>query len=209
MTREAEVLAKVRRSDLIWGGLNAHTADPADYLKDSVPSAGRREGAPPDPDALLAGARARSARTRPKDRARVALRRLSDWTRCPELVSRRLGLHRPPARVRGRRPRRALPEGLRRLTTCGARESRRARGGKRRARRGRNTSRRARPSRSGRSARSVRGRPRCRRRRRRDQSHTRARRDGSRSAARTASAPRLATPAVACPLGNDADAGSD
>jgi DNA-binding SARP family transcriptional activator/streptogramin lyase len=31
---DSEVLAKVLRSDLIWGGLNSHTADPAGYLKD-------------------------------------------------------------------------------------------------------------------------------------------------------------------------------
>ena len=70
----SEALAKILRSDLIWGSLNEHTADPADYLK-GLPPAGRREGRR---DRTSHRAGTRGSHTRRKDRAGFAVRRLSD-----------------------------------------------------------------------------------------------------------------------------------
>jgi ABC-type oligopeptide transport system substrate-binding subunit len=93
---EAEALAKVRRSDLIWGGLNENTADPADYLKDLF--------LPPDDAKELR--RVQTLFSPDRERAAVALaRRLERESlfavfasdAIPELMSKRLGcvVHQP------------------------------------------------------------------------------------------------------------------
>lgn len=93
---QAEVLAKIRRSDLIWGGLNRHTADPAEYLKDLVlPPAEAKElrrvqtlSSPERERATLALAR------KIEQASLYAVFQMDAW---PELVSRRLGciVHQP------------------------------------------------------------------------------------------------------------------
>jgi ABC-type transport system substrate-binding protein len=93
---EAEALAKIRRSDLIWGGLNEHGADPADYLMNLfLPPAEAKELR-----------RIQTLFSPERERAAVALARRLDreslfavYVRdaVPELVSRRLGciVHQP------------------------------------------------------------------------------------------------------------------
>jgi hypothetical protein len=92
----AQALAKIRRSDLIWGGLGADTADPADYLKDLF--------LPPDDARELR--RVQTLFSPERERAAIALARKLDRESLfavfqadaiPELRSRRLGciVHQP------------------------------------------------------------------------------------------------------------------
>ena len=93
---EAEFLAKVRRSDLIWGGLNTHTADPASYLKDLfLPPGDAKELR--RIQTLFAPARERAALALAKKIERDSLYAVFQMDALPELVSRRLGcvVHQP------------------------------------------------------------------------------------------------------------------
>jgi hypothetical protein len=88
--------AKAARSDLVWGGLNANTADPAAYLRDLIlpPSAAtqlRRVQALFSPERE----RAAVALARKLDRASLFAVYMRDAI--PELRSKRLGcvIHQP------------------------------------------------------------------------------------------------------------------
>jgi hypothetical protein len=84
-----EALAKIRRSDLIWGGLSVHTADPAEYLKDLVLP-------PADPkelrrvQTLLSPNREDGAVGLARQIERESLFAVFQMDGWPELVSRRL-----------------------------------------------------------------------------------------------------------------------
>jgi DNA-binding SARP family transcriptional activator/ABC-type transport system substrate-binding protein len=93
---EAEALAKILRSDLIWGGLNENTADPADYLKNLF--------LPPDDakelrriQTLFSPQRERAAHALARTIERDSLFAVYQMDAMPELVSRRLGciVHQP------------------------------------------------------------------------------------------------------------------
>ena len=107
--------AKAARSDLSWGGANAQTADPVDYLRRLVLP--RREW-----DEL---SRIGTLASPERERRAAALARRIDQqslfavyghSAVPELVSKAARLHRPPAGVRRRRPGRALFARRERLT---------------------------------------------------------------------------------------------
>ena len=91
-----EALAKILRSDLSWGGLNASTADPAEYLKGLF--------LPPDEatelrriQALLSPERERAAIALARKLDRESLFAVYQQEAIPELRSRRLGciVHQP------------------------------------------------------------------------------------------------------------------
>jgi DNA-binding SARP family transcriptional activator/ABC-type transport system substrate-binding protein len=93
---QAEALAKILRSDLIWGGLNENTADPADYLKNLF--------LPPE-DAkelrriqmLFSPERERAALALAGKIERESLYAVYQLDAMPEIVSKRLGciVHQP------------------------------------------------------------------------------------------------------------------
>jgi DNA-binding SARP family transcriptional activator/ABC-type transport system substrate-binding protein len=94
---DAQILAKIRRSDLIWGGLNENTADPAGYLKDLL-------FLPPDDakelrriQTLFSPERERAAAALARRIERESLFAVYTNDAIPELVSKRLGciVHQP------------------------------------------------------------------------------------------------------------------
>jgi DNA-binding SARP family transcriptional activator/ABC-type oligopeptide transport system substrate-binding subunit/streptogramin lyase len=93
---EERWLAKARRADLIWGGLNANTADPAAYLEPLfLPPAEANELHRISGLASPARERSAAALARRIDRESLFAVYVTDAT--PELVSRRLGciVHQP------------------------------------------------------------------------------------------------------------------
>ncbi|HEX2427071.1 MAG TPA: ABC transporter substrate-binding protein, partial [Gaiellaceae bacterium] len=93
---EAEALAKIRRSDLIWGGLSADTADPAHYLKDLfLPATDAQELR--RIQTLFSPERERAAATLARKLDRESLFAVFEQDAIPELVSKRLGciVHQP------------------------------------------------------------------------------------------------------------------
>ena len=93
---EAEASAKNERSDLIWGGLNEHTADPAEYLKDLIlPPAEAKELS--RVQTLLSPEREHAALALASRIERESLFAVYEMDGWPELVSRRLGcvVHQP------------------------------------------------------------------------------------------------------------------
>jgi streptogramin lyase len=93
---EAEASAKERRSDLIWRGLNEHTADPAEYLKDLIlPPAEAKELS--RVQKLLSPEREHAALALARTLERESLFAVYEMDGWPELLSRRLGcvVHQP------------------------------------------------------------------------------------------------------------------
>jgi DNA-binding SARP family transcriptional activator/ABC-type transport system substrate-binding protein/streptogramin lyase len=93
---QAEALAKIRRSDLIWGGLSEHSADPGDYLKDLVlPPGDARELR--RIQSLSSPNRERAALALVHKLERKSLFAVFQMDGMPELWSRRLGciVHQP------------------------------------------------------------------------------------------------------------------
>jgi streptogramin lyase len=93
---DSEVLAKVLQSDLIWGGLNNHTADPAGYLKDLfLPSKEATELR--RIQTLLTPERERAALALARRIERESLYAVYQMDGMPELMSKRLGciVHQP------------------------------------------------------------------------------------------------------------------
>ena len=100
--------AKAARSDLVWGGLSANTADPAAYLRDLIlPPSGatelRRVQALFSPERERAG-----AALAPGDWIGRRCSLCTCATRSRSCARSGSGCVYPPARVRGRRPCRAL-----------------------------------------------------------------------------------------------------
>jgi len=92
----AEKLAKIRRSDLIWGALNKDTADPAEYLKDLfLPPADAKELR--RVQTLFSPDREHAALALTRKVERESLYAVFEMDAWPELVSRRLGciVHQP------------------------------------------------------------------------------------------------------------------
>jgi DNA-binding SARP family transcriptional activator/ABC-type transport system substrate-binding protein len=93
---ETQALAKFRRSDLIWGGIGADTADPADYLKElSLPPKEAKELR--RIQTLFSPERERAALALARKLDRESLFAVFERDAIPELWSRRLGciVHQP------------------------------------------------------------------------------------------------------------------